>query len=138
MHHRRKPGPQQQLPPILQLLAVLMNHRAAAVVELQPSGQEGPQVDVGARGARIRKLRIIAGGAAVAGVPAGSATGWAIQDHSGVILYLAIVSVITAAATAVAIYETLQETKRMEIECYSANTIAAAAARYIDSTHEHP
>jgi len=49
------------------------------------------------------------------------------------VLVLAIVAVVTAAA---AMYEARQETKRTEIECYSANTIAAAAARYIDSTHE--
>jgi hypothetical protein len=35
-------------------------------------------------------------------------------------------------------YEARQETRRTEIECRSANIIAAALARYIDSVHRSP
>lgn len=133
MRHRHEPGPQQQPPSILPLVTLLVNHRPAAVTELQRLTGDGTQADMDARRARTRRLRIIVGGTAVAGLPAGSAIGLAIEGRPGGFLVLAIVTVVTAAA---AMYEARQETKRTEIECYSANTMAAAAARYIDSTHE--
>jgi hypothetical protein len=97
---------------------------------------------MGARRAGARQLRIIVGGTAAAGLPAGSALASMIEQRPGAILLLAVAAAITAAtailSAATAMYEARQETRRTEIECHSASTIAAALARYIDSSQRPP
>jgi cell division protein FtsL len=58
-----------------------------------------------------------------------------------VLLFAAAAAITVGTAilsTAAAMYEARQETRRREIECRSADTIAAALAGYIDSMHRPP
>ena len=111
-------------------------NRSSAVTKLKPSAGDEPQAGMDAGRPGARRLGIIAAGTALAAFPAGSALGREIEGRLGVILVLAIIAMAAAATASLAMYEARQRTKRTEIECYSVNVIAAATARYIDSTYE--
>ena len=140
MRHRHRPVPEQDLSSIMQLATCLLNDRLARAA-LQPSAGDGPRTGMDARRAGAGRLRITAGGAAAAVLPAGSALAWLIERHSGAALLFAVAVITVGAAilgTIAAMYEAWQETRRTEIECRSADTIAAALARYIDNTYRPP
>jgi len=98
MRHRHIRGSQQEPSSILPLVTLLMSHRPAAVTEVQHAAGDEPKADTELQRTRNKRLRLITAGATVASLPAGSAVGWAIAGHLGVILALAIVAVATAAA----------------------------------------
>jgi hypothetical protein len=142
MRHRHTSGPEQWLPSIMPLVTYLMDDRSAARAEPQPSAADGPQPRTGNRRAGARRLRVIAAGTAATGIPAMPALAWLIEQRHGAALPLAIAAVTAASAailgTTAVMYEARQETMRAEIEHRSTNTIAAALARYIDSTTGQP
>lgn len=93
----------------------------------------------GSSNRRVRRRWIAAGGAAAATIPAGPGLAWGIEGKPGAALLLTVAAVVaigTAILSAVtAMYEARQETLRKEIECRSADAIAAALARCMDDAH---
>jgi hypothetical protein len=136
---RHKRGPEQELSSIMALVSYLTNDNHVGRAEQQSSVGERPQLGVSAQRAGARRLGVMVGGTAAAGLPAWSAVIWMMERRPGAIFLLAITAVITVGtailATAVAMYEARQETKRTEIEYRSADTIAAALSRCVDRTH---
>jgi len=59
------------------------------------------------------------------------------RPHAGVLLAIAVVIMLATMTlnAAAAMYEARQQTRRKEIECRSADTLAAALARCIDDAH---
>jgi hypothetical protein len=141
MRHHHPSGP-RQLSSIMPLVTCFMNDHPDTRAELAFAAEDGPRPGPAVRRAGARQLRIIAGGTAAAGLPAGSALTWVIERRPGAIFLIFAAAVVAAAAailrTTLAMYEARQETRRTEIECHSASTIAAALARYIDNTHRSP
>jgi hypothetical protein len=76
---------------------------------------------------------------AVAGtvVPGGTGIAWAIAGRPQPALLLAAALVLATAipGTVAVMYQARQVTRRREIECHPANTLAAALARIADATH---
>lgn len=142
MRHRHDFRPQQDLSPIMPLVTYLMNNRLAVQAELQPPAGDSPQPGQDARRDGTNWLRLIAGGTAVAALPAGSALTWMIEPRPGTVVLFAAAAVVTTGAAilgaAITLYQARQQTRRTEIEWHGANTIAAALARYIDNACRPP
>jgi hypothetical protein len=106
------------------------------------SGEDSPARARKATGATTghgRRLRIAAGGAAAAAIPATPGMVWLIAGRAGALPFLVAAGVLAMATAAVSgavsMYEARQETRRREIECHSVDAIADALARCIDATH---
>ena len=82
---------------------------------------------------------ILAGGTVAAAISAGPSLARTVEGRPGAVPVPALVSVvaiITVMLNAAAMmYQVRQETRRKEIECRGADTLAAALARCIDDTH---
>jgi hypothetical protein len=139
MRLRHKRGPEQDLSSIMALVSYLTKDNHVGRGELQSSIGEQLRLGVSAHRAGASRLGIMVGGTAAAGLPAWSALIWMMERRPGTIFVLGITAVITVgtaiSATVAAMYEARQETKRTEIECRSADTIAAALSRCMDRTH---
>jgi hypothetical protein len=77
-----------------------------------------------------------------AGIPAGPGLAWAIAGRPDAVLLLAAAALVVLATgipyVAATIYQARQETRRKEIECHPASTLADALARSIDDAHTSP
>jgi hypothetical protein len=102
----------------------------------------------GARWGRITQVAsakrrwIVAGGAVAAGIPAGPGLAWAIAGRPDAVRLLVAAALVALATgipyVAAAMYQARQETRRKEIECHPANTLADALARSLDDAHVSP
>jgi hypothetical protein len=135
--HKR--GPEQELSSIMALVSYLTNDNHVGRAKQQSSAGERQRLGMSAQRAGASRLGIMVGRTAAAGLPAWSALIWIMERRPDAIFLLAITAVITVGtatlATAAAMYEARQQTKRTAIECRGANTIAAALSRHIDRTH---
>jgi hypothetical protein len=77
-----------------------------------------------------------------AGIPAGPGLAWAIAGRPDAVRLLAAAALVALATgipyVAAAMYQARQETRRKEIECHPANTLADALARNLDDAHTSP
>jgi hypothetical protein len=77
-----------------------------------------------------------------AGIPAGPGLAWAIAGRPGAVPLLAAAALVALATgfpyVMAAMYQARQETRRKEIECHPASTLADALARSIDDAHTNP
>jgi len=77
-----------------------------------------------------------------AGIPAGPGLAWAIAGRPDAVRLLVAAALVALASgipyVAAAMYQARQETRRKEIECHPANTLADALARSLDDAHTSP
>jgi hypothetical protein len=102
----------------------------------------GPRWGRIAQAASAKRRWIVAGGAVAAGILAGPGLAWAIAGRPDAVRLLAAAALVALATgipyVAAAMYQARQETRRKEIECHPANTLADALARSLDDTHASP
>jgi hypothetical protein len=115
-----------------------VNDRLAADREL-PGPVAAPGRAGAAPAARGRRRWLAAGGAVAAVIPAGPGLAWAIAgrpDAALVVAAAALVALATGFPYAIAaMYEARQETRRTEIVCHPANTLADALASAMEAAH---
>jgi hypothetical protein len=118
------------------------NHGQAPHEEPPARAGDGARWGRITQGASAKRRWIVAGGAAAAGIPAGPGLAWAIAGRPDAVRLLVAAALVALATgipyVAAAMYQARQETRRKEIECHPANTLADALARSIDDTHSSP
>lgn len=134
-HGPGQPAPAPTLPPILPQASHMSDQ--LALPENPPAFRAAGRREghILQRGRRW----IVAGGAVAAGIPAGPGLIWALERRPGALLLLVLAGVVVLSAgilnTAAVMYQAQQETRRKEVECRAADTLAAALARCIDDAH---
>ena len=118
------------------------NHGQAPHEEPPAHAADGARWARITQGASAKRRWIVAGGAAAAGIPAGPGLAWAIAGRPDAVRLLVAAALVALATgipyVAAAMYQDRQETRRKEIECHPANTLADALARNLDDAHISP